>query len=53
LDEIYHPIRAAFPNNSTRQLIHTLTDNLTVKDGACTLFGVLFKRLILLLLLKY
>ena len=44
LDEIYHPIRAAVPNNSTRKNTGRTQLKLQVKDGILTLSDVLFQK---------
>ena len=44
LDEIYHPFRAALPNNSTRRK-HVVRGELRVKDGILTLYGALFQKI--------
>ena len=44
LDEIYHPIRAAIPNNSTLRK-HVVRDDLRVKDGILTLNDTLFQKI--------
>jgi len=44
LDEIYHPFRVAFPNNSTlrKQIVR---GELPVKDGILTLYDTLFQKI--------
>ncbi len=44
LDEIYHPFRVAFPNNSTLRK-QTVRGELPVKDGILTLYDTLFQKI--------
>jgi hypothetical protein len=44
LDGIYHPFRAAFPNNSTRRERITKALVICAKDGIVTLYDVLFQE---------
>jgi hypothetical protein len=44
LDGIYHPFRAAFPNNSTRREHTTKALVVCAKDGIVTLYDVLFQE---------
>lgn len=43
LDEVYHPFRAAIPNNSTRRT-YIVRGELRVTDGIITLYDPLFQR---------
>ena len=44
LDETYHPIRAAIPNNSTLRT-YVVRGELQVKDGILTLYDTLFQKI--------
>ena len=44
LDGIYHPFRAAFPNNSTRRERITKALVICAKDGIVTLYDILFQE---------
>ena len=44
LDEVYHPIRVAIPNNSTRG-VHIVRGELRIKDGVLTLSDTLFQKI--------
>src|SRR6516164_10564982 len=43
LDEIYHPFRAAFPNNSTRRRSYIMAGQSSVINGILTLSDFLFQ----------
>jgi hypothetical protein len=43
LDGIYHPFRAAFPNNSTHRERFTKALGVCAKDGIVTLYDALFQ----------
>jgi hypothetical protein len=44
LDGIYHPFRAAFPNNSTHRECITTASEFHAKDGIVTLYDALFQE---------
>jgi hypothetical protein len=44
LDETYHPIRAAIPNNSTRWA-YVVRDELQIADGILTLYDIPFQEI--------
>ena len=44
LDGIYHPFRAAFPNNSTHRERITKAQVICAKDGIVTLYDALFQE---------
>ncbi len=44
LDEIYHPLRVAIPNNSTLRM-HVVRGGLRIKDGVLTLYDTLFQKI--------
>jgi hypothetical protein len=45
LDEIYHLLWAATPNNPTRQLYNTVEIKIEIKYGILTLFDIIFQKI--------